>query len=153
MFTKYNNVSIPKNYSGSRFHQGNDDTEMKTHRATESIPSTNITKTSVSPYFRSNLIKESSLATEDSEDSSFEVPYDASMEEKAEIIDTPADKDSDSSTGNLTPNDEEGALSRLFKNIKNDDLLLLALILLLSKDGADNSFDAIVILALLLMYH
>ena len=108
-------------------------------------------------YFQSNLIKESSFAAEDSEDSNFEASYDASMEdsteEKVEIIDTTTDKDSGSSTDNLAPNDEAGTLAHLFKNIKNDDLLLLALILLLSKDGADNSSDAIVILALLLMYH
>ena len=168
MFTKYNNINIPQNYSGNRFKHDITNTEMKTHRPT----TTSAVKTSVSPYFQesvNNAIE--SLPSSDNvniESATKEVGF-------GEISDTPLGE-----IESVRANDEESSLnvnepmlngaseskstepsnsldtSRLtdmFKSIKSDDLLLLVLILLLAKDNTENGIDALVILALLLMYH
>ena len=50
MFTRYKGSGIPENYSGVRFREAAQHTEMKTHKPSPSYTST---KTSVSPMFRS----------------------------------------------------------------------------------------------------
>lgn len=49
MFTRYKGTGIPENYSGVRFREAAQHTEMKTHKPSPSYTST---KTSVSPMFR-----------------------------------------------------------------------------------------------------
>ena len=51
-----------------------------------------------------------------------------------------------------TPHTGIMELSRLLEKIKNDDLLLLTLILLFAKDGGDEGMDGIILLALLLLF-
>ena len=153
MFTKYNNVNIPKNYSGNRFRQNGEDTEMKTHRpiSSSTVPTTS-TKTSVSPYFQAQLT-ENELPSEELFNSLDEEIPEVRQEENSETIDTPTDKIPKSPVESDSTSVEENKLTQFLKNIKNDDLLLLALILLLANDNTENSADALAILALLLMYH
>ena len=149
MFTKYNSVNIPKNYSGNRFRQDIDDTEMKTHRPSSSTAA--VTKTSVSPNFQNYLYNSYGTPKEDAPEN----------EEKNDTFQQNDIEFSDTSTAKIENNDEiaivntatESKVVQLLKSIKNDDLLLLALILLLANDSNESSFDAIAILALLLMYH
>ena len=154
MFTKYNNISVPKNYSGNRFRQVSEDTETKMHRATVANVKPNEAKTSVSPYFQAQLTNSLSLAQEeDDRNTKNEEFLDTVQEDVEEFNDTPADKSVEADISAPISNIAENKLMQLFKNVKNDDLLLLALILLFAKDNTENGTDALVILALLLMYH
>ena len=154
MFTKYNNVNIPQNYSGNRFRQSPEDTEMKTHRATANTSAlVGSTKTSVSPYFQAQLNDDNIIPIEYSSDDTNEEANDVEQEENIEIIDTPTNKVPNFNSAPPMQSMEENKLYQLFKNVKNDDLLLLALILLLAKDNTENGSDALAILAFLLMYH
>lgn len=157
MFTKYANVKLPENYSGSRFKHTTIDTEMKTHRPQDTSPSFTTVKTSVSPIFKSAQAQEdeavqSKLAEADKEQDLVENENDLT-EDTIETIYTPPEKTqkNDSNTAINTSSIKE--LSRVLEKIKSDDALLLALILLFAKDGGEGSLDALVILALLLLYH
>ncbi len=149
MFTKYNSISIPENYSGNRFKKAIEETEMKTHKGKEPVSSVSSVKTSVSPFFHAVIeepIKEVFSEPQDVYEEDF-------SEESNENTDTPTEK-----TENFDKTTEENISPikrpfELLENIKNDDLLLLALLLLIAKDSAENSMDTLVILALLLMYH
>ena len=149
MFSRYNNIVIPKNYNGNRFREI-EDTEMKTHKAYESSIKQVTTKTSSSPSFQS-LIDQKANENED-----FTKEED---EEKYQNIDTV------STENELSPNDtrpnnqskytttpyQESGLSKLISDIKGDDLLLIALILLLAEGEREGNQELIVLLALLLL--
>ena len=161
MFTKYANVKLPENYSGSRFKRSTIETEMKTHRP-QDMPSTASTvKTSVSPFFQSahmhngataseNIIEESTEDTE--EEINLKTYGEEIQEENEEIIHTPPEKSIEESKNSLHGSIAVNELTRMLEKFKSDDILLLILILLFAKDGGEGSTDALVILALLLLY-
>ena len=153
MFTKYNNVNIPKNYSGNRFKQAGEDTEMKTHRAPVSNNVTGGVKTSVSPFFQTQINSDTVLSSENDYNENGEDNINDLTEEIAEAIDAPIDKATIDNSNTPLKSGEENKLLQLFKNVKNDDLLLLVLILLIANENSESSTEALVILALLLMYH
>ena len=141
MFTKYTNMKLPQNYSGSRFKPATEDTEMKTHRAKDTGTPINNVKTSVSPYFQSSFVNEQSYSFEPQEDrDTYETDVDVPTQQE--------ETNEDVSTSTHATLKE---LTRLFAGIKSDDLLLLALIILFASDSGQNSVDTIVILALLLL--
>ena len=149
MFTKYNNINVPKNYGGSRFQPSTNDTEMKTHRAEEIHQSVNKIKTSVSPYFQSTQNSDKNPSFSDDENDFLEL----NDTETEETINTPVTKIEKSEK--VSPLNFSGfkELTKLFKGVNNDDLLLLALILLFATDKGENSLDTLFILAFLLLYH
>lgn len=154
MFTKYNNINVPKNYSGSIFKQAPQDMGMKTHRAQDTAHTITNVKTSVSPSFN-EIVEHTYQGNEETEALSYKEPFksDESTEDFNEITDTPpAESEKSNSDADCNISTYKG-LSHLLESIKNDDLLLLALILLLAKDNTEESFDTLIILALLLMYH
>lgn len=146
MFTRY---TVPKNYGGSRFSQPSYETETKLHTASN-------VKTSLSPLF--NQENTATPIKEIENPPFFTVDEDLSEDESRE-------DDFDISNGiNNTENEDKNnadaeyndAFSefksnalRLFNNIKKDDLMLIALILLLS--GEENPTIPLV-LSLLLLY-
>ncbi len=161
MFTKYANVKLPENYSGSRFKRPSIDTEMKTHRAQDISNVPRSVKTSVSPFFQSSQIQEETTAQSNSTevDTQQALPeLDAMLTEEArvedeETIHTPPEKTQEDSNSTALATSSIKELTRALEKIKSDDLLLLSLILLFAKDGGEGSMDALVILALLLLYH
>ncbi|MBO5262184.1 MAG: hypothetical protein J6B45_03970 [Clostridia bacterium] len=151
MFTKYNNLNIPKNYSGNRFKQPTQDMGMKTHRAQETAPKSMV-KTSVSPYAH-EIFEQSHKSVEETEELIYNDQLETNEEKiSEEIIHTPLEKTENCDSNIKDKPLAEKGITHIFDNIKNDDLLLLSLILLLAKDNTEGGFDAIAILALLLMY-
>lgn len=150
MFTKYNGIEIPKNYSGSRF-KSLSDVEMKTHKATVSSPPMQEIKSSASPSFQEVIDKTVSELKETDENIEISEPL-------TQISDTPACISVDEeSNGASFPQEKalhrELGILKLLDKVKQDDLLLIALIILFASDSSENSLDAVVILALLLLYH
>ena len=155
MFTKYTSIKLPENYGGSRFKKSPVETEMKTHRPQEAAVSSSTIKTSVSPSFQ--IVKGSVMENEMHEDIEREEYTETNADDFSEPSETNYTEPS-SPSSNPTTSDEQiqsagiKELSRFLEKIKSDDLLLLSLILLLAKDGADESLDALILLALLLLY-
>lgn len=152
MFTKYNNVTVPKNYSGNRFRSSAEEIPMKTHRADAISQSTGI-KTSVSPFYHSlnePLVEEKPSPNVDL---SYYEENDLDINESVEITDTPSAKSDQSKSFPTSHFNGLDSLSKLFDNTSSDDLLLLSLILLLAGDDGKNRIDTITLLALLLMHH
>lgn len=149
MFTKYSGIDVPKNYSGSRFKQ-NLETEMKTHKAPIIQPAPTVTKSSPQPSFQSIIDKAVSDEketpsdyTEHTDAPSNEIPDPVSIIEPSREgdVDVPADRSYANS-----------ALSSLLESLNGDDLLLIALIILLSGNEGYENKEIIVTLALLLLY-
>ena len=152
MFTKYNNVTVPKNYSGNRFRSSAEEIPMKTQRADAISQSTGI-KTSVSPFYHSlnePLVEEKPSPNVDL---SYYEENDLDINESVEITDTPSAKSDQSKSFPTSHFNGLDSLSKLFDNTSSDDLLLLSLILLLAGDDGKNRIDTITLLALLLMHH
>ena len=142
MFTRY---TVPKNYSGSRFSTTEYETETKTHT------SPNI-KTSISPSFNSEKtdtplgeINNPPFFTVSDEDAGDEAREDELCKEESEEI-LPSDKDTQT---NEAIREFKNSALRLFENVRRDDLMLIALILLLS--GEENPSIPL-LLSLLLLY-
>ncbi len=201
MFTKYNGINLPKNYSGTKFKQPAEDTKMKTHRAQDEKPITKgVIRTSVSPSFQSALDKtmqeanaacdvsyslsedkgtsftDEGLSLSVSDDNnSFLTEGDENASNMAEEYDStndlsniPKEKDDEAGVCMLGDTEKntckekndyfplsllkESGLGRLIEGVNKDDLLLIALIVLFARENLDTSLDAIVILALLLLY-
>ncbi len=154
MFTRYTGVDIPQNYSGNRFRKDlYEDTEMKVH----SSSTEGAVKSSVSPSFeqrlnyQSNVMKkdetienatENDIFYQDEEENNKEQPHNDSEQEKNDNI-----QHSKSILKELSP------FSEYLKNIKSDDLLLIALIIFLASEKNGSNGDVIILLALLLIYH
>ena len=191
MFTKYNGINLPKNYSGTKFRQPPEDTTMKTHRPQdEKFKMQGIIKTSVSPSFQSiidnasvknntdyspieeqsdvNFYKSESLPYGNDEElssndnvNSLLMPDDCLVEENTskEVCSICNDSDKHNNTDSLKKEFfpinllKENGFSRLIEGISKDDLLLIALIALFAQEHTAGSQDAIIILALLLLYH
>ena len=168
MFTKYTDIDLPKNYSGSRFKHTLADTKMKTHRAQDVSLSVPAFKTAVSPSFQ-DIIDKTAKATKVDEQP--EELY-ANNDTTAELTDQEAEKSDekadaafkDSLPIDAHPRHDEGSntdffslfkasgFGKLLSNKSKDDFLLIALIALLASDGSGDNLDAIVLLALLLLY-
>lgn len=152
MFTKYTNVNVPKNYSGSRFSKP-PETEMKTHRAQDASPS-NTVKTSVSPYFHNT--QEYLSSTDKAIETDSIVNFAIHSDDDITNIDTASPESiqeevyEDESTSVVPSSITE--LSKILKNIKGDDILLLALILIFATDNGEGNPDILLILSLLLLY-
>ena len=156
MFTKYNGITPPQNYSGSRFKPSPNDTEMKTHKAPEPISKPPAIKTALSPTFQEsvNRIAEPNEAysyDEQAQETTRENPAEFE-DEKSEIIDTPPRKASREVENPLGEFLSKSGVGKLLNSLHSDDILLLALILFLAEENNKDSNDAILILALLLMY-
>ena len=168
MFTRYNGVEIPKNYSGSRFRQQVENTETKMHRPKEAPPLQNVRK-SVSPTFQEvidNAIKDVEQSqAKNSESNGFLL---AQETEATANSDTPPSKTVESGVNDNVPSVKslngitdseknehspiEGGIRKLLDGIAKDDLLLIALILMLAEGGEGDSLDLITMLALLLLF-
>ena len=144
MFTKYNGLEIPKNYSGNRF-KALSETEMKTHKVTHSEILQGATKSSVSPKFQ-EVIDQTVNNIADVED------IEPVPEQEDEESYSPPNKEERA----LTVTDEASpdlSLTALLDKIRKDDLLLIALIILFASDSSMSNYDTVIILALLLLYH
>ena len=157
MFTKYNGITLPQNYSGNRFKAYPNDTETKTHKPQEAQPLTTSIRTSVSPTFR-DVTREVPVQ-EDVPDEIYEEPpfesrgNDPLREENEEIIHTPPRENQCEASNEAPQPVGKIGLEHLFGNLQSDDILLLTLIFILAKDSSAQSPDAILILALLLFLH
>ena len=178
MFTKYNGINLPNNYSGTKFRQPIEDTTMKTHRALdEKVIQKGVVRTSVSPTFQNALNSTIQEAREiesfsDDEHALPHIDNSASSsffeEEVCESTaicednnDYPSSQfDSKCDIGDKNDKEahplnllKESGLGKLIDNLNKDDILLIALIVIFAQEHSANSLDAIVILALLLLYH
>ncbi len=171
MFTKYQGISLPQNYSGNRFRSYPKDTEMKTHKAQEPSRNSSGVKTSVSPIFqeaskRTSNASDNAKSTFDYQQRNEEDDKEF-YEDKSEIIDTSPEKsyendDSDNQAEEKNDNVayeetlsdffSKSGLSKMLNGLHSDDILLLALILILAGEGEAQNPDAIVILSLLLLF-
>lgn len=158
MFTKYTNIKLPENYGGSRFKKSTIDTEMKTHRPQDMSSSASTVKTSVSPSFQSSLanikaeVPSAYIGELQENTKEFDQTEELDNTEYDDFIDTPPLKIEENANCESDTSTSIKELAHVLENIKSDDFLLLALILLFAKDGGEESMDAIVILALLLLY-
>ena len=163
MFTRYKGISIPENYSGNRF-KAPIETETKTHK-----PSPNAvyggTKTSISPAFE-DALRERNMNIDNSIPSE---PY--TDEEYQEDTILPENNNQDILFDNLDsgseaePNDEprkekqsssllnefSSLFSQITSKIKQDDLIIIGVILLLLSEKSED-MDVILPLLLLLLY-
>lgn len=148
MFTRYNGIDVPKNYSGNRFKH-NMETEMKTHKAEQPMLITPPIKKSVSPQsFQSEIDKVAEESTQINE---------LDQRELTEISEVPpALAPIDKDENNLHPCDTTSAsdtgIGAFIESLRDDDILLIALILLLAESEGHDNKELIVTLALLLLY-
>lgn len=147
MFTRY---SVPKNYSGSRFSVNEYETEMKTHTSSG-------VKTSISPSFNrenSNTspqeIKNPPFFTVSDDNTADDIEEEFSSAEVCEENDNTElnDKRDADKRNNALKEFKSSAIS-LFESIQRDDLMLIALILLLSNE---ENPTLPLLLSLLLLY-
>ena len=172
MYTRYKGISIPENYSGTRFVQENplsypNDTNIN-KGVSESV------KTSVSPKYKEEIERRLHSSFEEAENNQAEeenkeewsVSYEKSdtdegiydkNREGGENEATPANSIQDEASSKEPQRQaikEIGAsLSKLFSPKQSDDFLLLMLCLLIFNENAEGSVDILVILMLLLLYH
>ena len=164
MFTRYKGINIPENYSGNRF-KAPIETETKTHKPTQNSVYGG-TKTSISPIFE-NAIKERSYVNDMSE--TIQVPDDNYQNEEAtytqstcepqsidfdeEFVENQDTKEpeNEKSPKNSVLGDFASVFSQITSKIKQDDFIIIGVILLLlSEKGEDK--DVILPLLLLLLY-
>ena len=163
MFTRYKGISIPENYSGNRF-KAPIETETKTHKPTQGGVYGG-TKTSISPIFESaikertynNDINETLYEPTDSYQSEEEA-YATSINESQgldfneEFIENQdSSSESEDPKKNSILGDFASIFSQITSKIKQDDFIIIGVILLLlSEKGEDK--DVILPLLLLLLY-
>lgn len=182
MFTRYNGMGIPENYSGVRFREAAQ-TEMKTHKPSPSYTST---RTSVSPMFASAQLQrhqpspreESKYRPEAEYERSPETEYEYSPEgaveyhsnadgkscseehcdsahERASCKDTKenvAEKQRPLRASDVKETELSGLLAKIFKEIDSSDLILLAVIFLLLGGENERAKSSLLPLILLLLY-
>lgn len=151
MYSRYSNIKLPQNYSGSRFSV---ETETKLHKP----PELTGIKNAHSPSFVTSIKKESinerddDFIDEDNDEISYEEDYfentydeSSSSNEPQEIeASVPAQK---SVRGGF----DLSLIKGIFDKISSEDLLILGVILLIATDSSGISDSAIWILALLLL--
>lgn len=163
MFTRYSGVDVPQNYSGNRFRKRSiENTEMKVH----TNQTQGATKSSVSPTFE-NQSNNNDYTEEIIEPDTNEIvepineKIPTSVDENEDITETDVELSVQENEHSDSKPAFKGLLSDLnlspfteyLKNIKNDDLLLIALIIFLASDKNVGNNDIIILLALLLVYH
>lgn len=147
MFTRYSDIDIPKNYSGSRFKMSQiEDTTMKVH----SSDMQGAVKSSVSPTYNEHL---NQFIPQDSYN------YSQKSEEIANNVNEVMNEDN-YPENELTTFPQEDKIAEnnrsllptfdFLKNINSDDLLIILLIIVLASDKSALNNDIIIILALLL---
>ena len=154
MFSKYTGVDVPQNYSGNRFRKSTMETKTNVHKAQEIRTPISTVKTSVSPSFQDVIDKASEgVIVNDVEENL--TTQEVDLEEKVlKSVDKTEILEDDEAKSPREPLDiiQASGIGQLLGAIGKDDLLLIALIVLLASDKGDMNLDAIVILALLL-YH
>ena len=157
MFTKYQGVAIPKNYSGVRFKDGSVETEMKTHRGQITPSQDNIKSCAASPTFQSIIDSVASDEVDDLKNDEVQASdFDEQIasDEAGEQLNTVKCEEEEKPCISSQPlGFLDNTLKGLLDGIGGDDLLLLCLLLLIATDRQENSIDGIIILALLLLYH
>ena len=160
MFTKYTDVDIPTNYSGNRFRKQATQDNTKIHKG-ESVPVQQI-RTSVSPSFQASIdnatnqmeIKEESLHTSNGHalNEHAKMEFESYDDISSFQDESPKENNENEARGEeFSKNFKSSGLGQLLSFVGQDDLLLIALIVLLA--GEQSSIDAIILLALLLLYH
>ncbi len=143
MFSRYSNISIPKNYGGSRFADLSE-TETKTHRALTPLAPI---KSSHSPSFVPiREPKEEEIADEVSDFENFEDIEAPIVEQDEELQEAVGDEDKEDEK-----NEHSSILKSILSNLERDELIILGLILLLISDSSQENTDVIMMLALLLV--
>ena len=158
MFTRYKGIDIPENYSGSRF-KAPIITETKTHKPTPPMTYSG-TKTSISPAFEDALREQSvrpieklpqefdQIFTEENIDEVTLYENENSNNEEEKI----SEKSEASNKGDTSLLGEFGNLfSQIFSKIKQDDLVIIGVILLLLSEKNEDNY-AILPLLILLLY-
>lgn len=150
MFTRYNGIDVPKNYSGNRFRQELE-TEMKTHKAPLPQTAPAVTKSSPPQSFQSVIDKaaQGDIADQAESIDAEAAPIEIESPDPVSIIEPALVTDDTAPTSDSL---ESSGLKALFESLKGDDLLLIALILLLSGNEGYENKELIVTLALLLLY-
>lgn len=170
MFTRYKGLTIPENYSGSRF-KAPLVTETKTHKPSGTYGGI---KTSISPAFESALKERIEPVFEPSkgESEAFEntgiqdsidneqndiakVEYENTESEPDNIGNEKASPDKEpASKNNERGNGLLGEFSSLFSQIsskiKSDDLIIIGVILLLLSENSEDNYIILPLLLLLL---
>ena len=172
MFTRYKGISIPENYSGSRFKAA-PETETKLHKP--STPIYSGTKTSISPTFEEAIRQSKAVQYEtvvenlendniisDSEEhfiensETKEVNLESSNDDEAsELTDTY--KESTTNQESTSGDGVLGEFSKLFgklsSGLKSENLLILAVILLIFSENTSDDNALILPLLALLLYN
>ena len=152
MYSRYSNVSIPQNYSGSRF-KVDDEPSVKTHRASIG----GAVKSAHSPSFASSRV-ENAVLEDDKENAEGQIDELSDFEndildEELEVSDNNEGEIS-ASSDEIEPHKEGLDLSKIksiLARFDKDAILILGLILLLMSDGDKKNDDVIALLALLLL--
>lgn len=147
MYSKYSGFSIPRNYGGSRFSTSSEP-QTKTHRgevggATRHAHSPSFVSHNEAPiesYEASGEEYEEELALQDE-------PSEDTPEEM--VLDVPSETflEQDSPDDTI----EVSFIEKLFRSLDKDQLLILALIILLMTDGDVKNDDIVFLLAILLL--
>ena len=152
MFSKYTNIEVPQNYSGSRFKKTNElHTDMKTHTPSEF----SAVKSSVSPIYQEQIYAytDESEVNECYEDDCADTEP-CEGDETQKNVD-PVDENCENDCLRVESNKATSRLGfdEIFKNFNSEDLLLVCLIIFLSTNESSNNNDIIILLSLLLAYH
>ena len=156
MFTRYSDIDIPKNYSGSRFKKTSfEDTTMKTHE-NEMQSATN---TSVSPTFKERFSHSDYHANklyqleDNTEAISKEINPSVNKQNPLLVEESFLEEKQVNYSTNNSNIDSKLGINSIFdylKDVKSDDLLIILLIILLASDKSSSNNDIIILLALLL---
>lgn len=141
MYSKYSGFSIPQNYSGSRFSPASEP-QTKTHRGEVG----GATRHAHSPTFVSQNAEPEELYDEQDfiaqENPLNDIVEMLTPNEPQEIF---SEEDTASDVNN------EPFIEKLFRSLDKDQLLILALIILLMTDGDEKNNDIVFLLAILLL--
>ena len=165
MFTRYSNIDIPKNYSGSRFKKAPiEDTTMKIHESDFQ----NEVKTSVSPTYSNWVNSNKKLPFSEITDTSLEESLISGAENSEDNIEIVSKKTENSTDNNTVFREEDcikdnvgqslnqnknfiiNQITDFLKSLKHDDLLLIILITFLASDKNSANNEIIIFLAILL---
>lgn len=169
MFTRYEGTNIPQNYSGSRF-RSNEAPKEAVHSTQQMA---NAVKSSVSPTFENAISLSQELnrdiifapISDNDEDEPLSDEATTDVGDMEEVLDNEDISYSESearSTPEKQPLDSPksylnqintSSIGQFLKHLKSDDLLLISIIVILASEKALSSYDTIILLALLLVYH
>lgn len=148
MFTRYNEITVPKNYSGTRFTEN--DIETKTHRGSIVGGSSSIPPSNPKSY-EENFDTPPNISSVPEESSPVIDEGEIFDEENENYIEEASPKAGKAFEGTDILSEFKSGLNGLFSHLSKDDLLLVGLILLLSDKGGEDSFSLMLMLSLLLL--